>query len=166
MPQWNPRPGDSYARRQRRTDHHRVGTTGDRLGDVAAGPHAAVGDDVHVDAGLVEVADARAGRVGDRGRLRNTDAEHAATRARMARADADEHADRTGAHEVQRGGVRRATADDHGQVELADELLQVERLALGILRHVLGRHDGALHDEDVELGVEHDASRTARRAAA
>ena len=57
-----------------------------------------------------------------------------------------------------------------GQVELADELLQVERLALGVLRHVLGRHDRALHDEDVELGVEHelrellDALRRERRA--
>ena len=68
--------------------------------------------------------------------------------------DADEHADRAGAHEVQRGGVRRAAADDHRQVELADELLQVERLARRVVRHVLGRHDGALHDEHVELGVE------------
>ena len=40
----------------------------------------------------------------------------------------------------------------------------------GILRHVLGRHHRALHDEDVELGVEHelrellDALRRERRA--
>ncbi len=84
--------------------------------------------------------------------------------------DADEHADRAGAHEVQRGGVRRATADDHGQVELADELLQVERLALGVVRHVLGRDHRALDDEHVELGVEHvlgvllDPLRRERRA--
>ena len=155
---------------ERRADHHRVGAARDRLGDVAAGAHAAVGDDVHVHAGLVEVTDARARGVGDRGRLRHTDAEHAAARARVARADADEHADRAGAHEVQRGGVRRAAADDHRQVELADELLQVERLALGVVRHVLGRHDRALHDEHVELGVEHvlrvllDALRRERRA--
>ena len=48
--------------------------------------------------------------------------------ARVAGTDADEHADRAGAHEVQRGGVGGAAADDHGDVELADELLQVERL--------------------------------------
>ena len=42
-----------------------------------------------------------------------------------------------------------------GQLELADELLQVERLARRVLRDVLGRHDRALHDEHVELGVEH-----------
>ena len=32
--------------RERRADHHRVGAAGDRLGDVAAGAHAAVGDHV------------------------------------------------------------------------------------------------------------------------
>ena len=47
---------------ERRADHHRVGAAGDRLGDVAAGAHAAVGDDVHVHAGLVEVADPGARR--------------------------------------------------------------------------------------------------------
>ena len=50
----------------------------DRLGDVATGAHATVGDDVHVHAGLVEVTDPRARGVGDRGGLRHTDAEHSA----------------------------------------------------------------------------------------
>src|ERR671911_174444 len=68
---------------ERRAEHHRVGSARDGLGDVAAGAHAAVGDDVHVDAGLVEVADAGAGGVGDRGRLRYADAEHAAGGALM-----------------------------------------------------------------------------------
>ena len=138
---------------ERRTDHHRVGAARDRLGDVAAGAHPAVGDDVHVDAGLVEVTDAGAGGVGDGGGLRHADAEHAAAGARVTGADTHEHADRTGAHEVQRGGVRRAPADDDRHVELADELLEVERLDR--LRHVLGRHDRALDHEDVELGFEH-----------
>ena len=102
---------------ERRADHHRVGTAGDRLGDVATGAHAAVGDDVHVDAGLVEVADACARGVGDRGGLRHTDAEHAAARARVTRTDTHEDADRARAHEVQRGGVRRAATDDHGDVD-------------------------------------------------
>ena len=39
-----------------------------------------------------------------------------------------------------------------GIVELADELLEVERLDR--LGHVLGGHDRALDDEQVELGVE------------
>ena len=52
-----------------------------------------------------------------------------------------------------RGRVRRAAADDDRHVELADELLEVERLDR--LRHVLGRHDRALDHEDVELGLEH-----------
>ena len=152
MPQLNPRPGDSYAPASVRAEHHRVGAAGDRLGDVAAGAHAAVGDHVHVDAGLVEVADAGAGGVGDGGRLRHADAEDAAGRALMPGPHADEDADRAGAHEVQRGRVRRAAADDDRQVELADELLEVQRL--GRLGDVLGGHDGPLDDEHVELGVE------------
>src|SRR4029079_18203745 len=94
----------------------------------AAGLHAAVGVYVHVIAGLVEVANARAGRVGDRGRLRNADSEHTARRARVAGTDADEHADGSRAHQVQRSGVRRAPTDHYGQVELTDELVEIERL--------------------------------------
>ena len=48
-----------------------------------------------------------------------------------------------------------ATADDDGHVELANELLQVERLARGVVGDVFGRNHGALHDEHVELGIEH-----------
>ncbi len=44
-----------------------------------------------------------------------------------------------------------------GMVELADELLEVQRL--GGLGHVLGGHDRALDDEHVELGLEDVAGR-------
>src|SRR6516225_7022658 len=44
--------------RERGAHHHGIGATRDRLGDVAAGTHPAVSDDVHVHTGLVEVADA------------------------------------------------------------------------------------------------------------
>ena len=47
--------------------------------------------------------------------------------------------------------VTRATTDDDGQFELADELLEVE--GLDGLGDVLGGDDGALDDEDVEAGV-------------
>src|SRR5258708_5570285 len=144
-----PAPGRLVRGRERGADHHRVGAARDGLGDVAARRHAAVGDDVDVHTRLVEVTDTRPGRVRDRGRLRYADAEHAAGRARVTRADADEDADRAGAHQVQRGGVRRAAADDDRELELANELLQVERLARGVVRYMLGRDDGALHDEDV-----------------
>ena len=71
---------------ERRADHHRVGAADDGLGDVAAGAHAAVGDDVDVDAGLVEVAHAGGAGVGDGGGLGHADAEHAAGGAGVARA--------------------------------------------------------------------------------
>src|SRR5206468_2581218 len=112
------------------------------LGDVAAGAHAAVGDDVDVDAGLVEVAHAGAGGVGDGGGLGNTDPEHAASRAGVAGTDAHEHAYRPGAHQVEGGVIRRASAHDDGNVELADEPLEVEWL--DVFGHVLGRHHRAL----------------------
>ena len=145
--------GRLVGRGQRRADHDGVGAAGDGLGDVAPGPHAAVGDDVDVDAGLVEVAHAGAGGVGDGGGLGDADAEHAPAGAGLAGADADEHGDGPRPHEVERRRVRGAAADDDRQLELPDELLQVERL--GVLAHVLGGDDRALDDEDVELGVEH-----------
>ena len=77
--------------------------------------------------------------------------------------DADEDAGGTGAHEVQRRLVAGAAADDDRDVELADEALEVERLDR--LGDVLGRHDRALDDEQVELGVD-DAPWRRRRCAA
>src|SRR5260370_8866534 len=113
---------------ERGAEHHRVGAAGDRLGDVAAGAHAPVGDHVDVDAGLVEVADAGAGGVGDGGGLRDADTEDAAGRALMPGAHADEDADGAPAHEVQGGRVRRAAAADDRQVEPPDERLPAPRL--------------------------------------
>src|SRR5450759_659587 len=109
---------------------------------------------MHVDAGLVEMTDPGAGGVGDRGGLRDTDPEGPTAGAGMAGSDADEDTDRAGAHEVQRGRVGSAATNDDREVELADELLQVEGLARFVLRDMLGRHDGALDDKQVELGVE------------
>ena len=123
--------------------------------------HAAVGDDVHVHAGLVEVAHAGTRGVGDGGGLRHADAEHAAGRAGVAGADTDEDADRAGAHEVQCGLVAGAATDDDGDVELADEALEVE--GLDRLRNVLGRDDRALDDEQVELGLEHASANCSTR---
>ncbi len=134
--------------RERRADHDGVGADGDGLGEVATGAHAAVGDDVAVLAGLLEEARAGGGRVSDRGGLRDADAEHAARGARVAGADAHEHADGAGAHEVQRALVAAAAADDARDVERLDERVEVERLV--VAAHVLGRDDRALDDEDVE----------------
>ena len=68
---------------ERRPDHHRVGAADDRLRDVATGRHAAVRDDLHVHAGLVEMAHARRRAVRDRRRLRHADAQHATGGARV-----------------------------------------------------------------------------------
>jgi len=94
------------------------------------------------------------GDVGDRGRLRHADPEHAARRARRARPDPDEDTGRAGAHEVQARRVGGATADHDGDVERGDELLQVQRL--GDRGDVLAGDDGALDHEHVQPGLERD----------
>ncbi len=138
---------------ERRPDHDSVGAERQRLGDVAAAGHAAIGDDVHVpSAGFVQVVAPGRGHVGDRGRHRDRDAEHGGRRVTGAAAEAGQHARGAGAHQVQRGGVRRAAADDHRHVQLVDELLQVERL--GLTGHVLGRHRRAADHEDVDARVD------------
>ena len=92
--------------------------------------------------------------VGDRCRLRDPDAENAAGGAGGARTDADENAGRTGPHQVQAGVVGGTAADDRGNLEGRDELLQVERL--GDRGDVLAGDDGALDDQDVEAGLERE----------
>src|SRR5256884_179814 len=84
-------------RGQRGADHDRVGPAGDGLGDVASLAHAPVRDDLHVHAGLVQVAHAGPGGVGDGRGLGNPDAEHAPGGAGVAGADADQDANRPGA---------------------------------------------------------------------
>src|SRR5215472_12515398 len=50
-------------------------------------------------------------------------------------------------HEVQRRGVGGAAAHDHGNVELVDEVLEVQRLSLA--GDVLGRNGRAADDHEV-----------------
>src|SRR6266542_3903335 len=64
--------------------------------------------------------------LGDGGRLRDAHTEHATRRAGRTRADADEHALRTGPHEVEGRLVRGTAADDRRNRKLGDELLQVQ----------------------------------------
>jgi hypothetical protein len=144
--------GGLVGARQRRPDHHCVGAAGERLGHVAAVAHAAVGDDLDVLARLEHVLRAGSLDVGDRRGLRDADPQHSTRRARRARPDADEHAHGARPHEVQAGRVGGAAADDHGHRDLADELLEVERLGAG--RYVLGRDHRALDHEDVEPRLE------------
>ena len=138
--------------RERRTDHHGVRPTRDRFGDVAPGAHATIRDHVAVPPGLVLMLPPRCGRVGDRRGLRHADPEDAPARARVPRSHADEDADRSGPHQVQRGRVRCAPSHDHRDVERRDELLEVERLVLA--GDVLARDDGSLDHQDVELSLE------------
>ena len=103
-------------------------------------------------AGLVEVVATGRGGVGDRAGQRHADAHDHVTGRPAVDAHADDHAGRAGAHEVQRGLVVGRAPDDHRDVEVGDELLEVQRVALG--GHVLRRDDRALDDEQVDAGRE------------
>src|SRR5215211_5874162 len=139
---------------ERRADHDRVRSDGDRLGDIAASPHAAVRDHVAVVPRLHHVLAAGRGHVGDRGGLRHADPEDAPGRARGAGANADQDAHGAGPHQVKAGVVGGTAADHARDVERGDELLQVEGLGLG--GDVLRRDHGSLDHEDVEPRLEGD----------
>ncbi|MPM36133.1 hypothetical protein SDC9_82728 [bioreactor metagenome] len=139
---------------QRSADHHSIRADRDRLGDVTRTSDRAVGDHVDVaPAGLVEIVTPGLGHVGDRGGHRDLDAEDPT--GRVGRRTAEPHQDtgRTGAHQVQGALVGGAAADDHRDVELVDELLQVERFASA--GDMFGGDHGAADDEEVGPGGDH-----------
>src|SRR5699024_9052655 len=139
---------------QRGPDHEAVGAAGDRLDQIAGAAQAAVGDDVHVAAtGLVHVVATGRGHVGHRAGQRHRDPQRLPGGLGGAAAEADQHAGRTGAHQVQGGGVGRAAANDDRDVELVDEALEVQRFAVG--GDVLGRDGGAADEEQVHARVDH-----------
>src|SRR5215510_10395585 len=76
--------------RERRADHDGVGARRERLTDVAARCHAAIGDHRNVSARLLVVEIARSGRVGGGGHLRHAQPEHLAARARGTGTHADQ----------------------------------------------------------------------------
>ena len=106
MPQFVPRPGRLRGARQRGAEHQDIGARRDRLGELAAAAHAAVGDDRHVAAGLAVERVARGGHVADRGDLGHADAQHLTGRAGGARPDADEHGRGALLHQRECGLVR------------------------------------------------------------
>src|SRR6266850_2113608 len=135
-------------------DHDRVGARREGLADVAAGRHAAVGDDRHVAAALLVVLIARGGGVRGGGHLRHPEPEHLAARAGGARAHTDQHAVDAGIHQLQARLVGDAVADDQRDGELLLELAEVHRCVLG--GDVARRGHGRLHDEDVGAGFLRD----------
>src|SRR6266849_4734384 len=100
-------------------DHDRVRAGGQRLADVPARRHAAVGDDRHVATGLLVVEVARGRRVRRRRHLRDAEPEHFAGRARRAGA----HAARTGANAAIHYHVAGLVGDRVAYEERDGELL-------------------------------------------
>src|SRR6185436_12302071 len=133
--------------RERGADHHGVGPGGQRLADIAARRHAAIGDDRHVTARplVVEVPGGRGIRGG--GDLGHADAEHLAARAGGAGADPDQQRVHARLHQLEARLVGDDVADDERNRQMLLELLQVDRGVLG--GHVARRGHRGLHDEEV-----------------
>ena len=138
--------------RERRADHHGVGAAGDGLGDVAAVAHAAVGDHVHVVAGLEHVLRARGLDVRDRRGLGHADAEHAA----VVHAAPGPTPTSTPTAPVR---IRWRPVEYEAQppTTTGTGTSRMNSLRLSgseAVRDVLGRDDRALDDEDVEARLE------------
>src|SRR5829696_3207360 len=114
------RPGEGAAQ------HHGVGPAGNGLGDLTAGAHPAVGDDVHVLTGLQIVAHTGGCGVGHGRSLRHSDPDHTPRRADASWSDTDEDADGASPHEVERRRVARTAADYNRNVQGRHELHQVQ----------------------------------------
>src|SRR5829696_7553894 len=139
------RPGEGAAQ------HHGVGPAGYGLGDLTAGAHPVVGDDVHVLTGLQVVAHTGGGGVGHCRSLWHPDPDHTPRLTDASWSDTDEDADSPSPHEVERSRIARAPTDYYRNVQGRHELHQVQRFdGPG---DVLGGDHGPLDDEDVEAGL-------------
>ena len=127
--------------------HDGIGPAGQRLADIPALAHAAVGDDGHVTAGQLMVIIARGGAIHRGGDLRNAQAEHAAAGAGGPRPDPNQDAGHAAAHQLQGDVVGDRVADENGDFHLAAEFSQLEGFVFGGLMFDSG--NGGLDDENI-----------------
>ena len=144
-------------------DHDGVRAAGERLADVAAFAHAAVGDDRNVARCFLEISVARRGAIDRRGDLRDAEPKDAARSAGGARSDADQDRGRTAFHDLEGGVVTDGVADDDRDPHVAAKFRELERFVFG--RNVPDRRDGALHDKNVGTRFLRDARRNSPRVA-
>src|SRR6266851_2423635 len=115
---------------ERRPDHDGVCARRERLADVSTDAHATVRDDGDPHATPAHVLIARSRDVGGGGDLWDTHAQDAARGACGTWADPDEDARDARFHELQRGLVVNAVADDHRDFAIAHELFE-RKLVIG-----------------------------------
>ena len=121
---------------ERRPEHQDIGAGRDRLGELAAAAHPAVGDHRDIAPGLGEIGVTRRGDIADRGDLRNADPEDLAGRAGGARPDPDEDGRGPLLHQRERRlGVGRV-ADGDGDRHEPGEVVERQRVVAG--RQVAG----------------------------
>src|SRR4029077_12499733 len=127
--------------------HHRVCATSQRLANIAAFVHPAVGDDGHIPRRFFEVSTARC-RAIDRGsHLRNPESEHTTRSASSSRPYTNQNRGRPALHYLESYIVPDCVSHDHRDTHLAAKFFKVERLVLR--RNVTDGGNCTLHNENV-----------------
>src|SRR6476646_801779 len=147
-----------FERLGKRAAHHdRVCAASQRLANVAASAHAAVGDDRHIPRCFFEVSIPRC-RAIDRGsHLRNPESEHTTRSASSSRPNTNQNRRRTALHYLASYIVPDCVSHDHRDTHLAAKSFKVERLVLR--RNVTHSRNCALHNENVRASFLRDPAK-------
>src|SRR5258705_4153662 len=139
---------------KRAAHHDRVCAASQRLANVAASAHAAVGDNRHIPRCFFEVSIARC-RAIDRGsHLRNPESEHTTRSASSSRPDTNQDRSRPALHYLKSHIVPDCVSHNHRDTHFAAKFFKIERLVLR--RNVTDGGNRALHNENVRASFLRD----------
>src|SRR5262245_22345079 len=131
--------------------HDRVRAASQRLANIAAFAHTAVGDNWYIPRRFFKVSVTRC-RAVDRGsNLRNAESKYTARGASGSGTNANQDCSRSAFHYLESHIVPDCVSYNHRDAHLATEFFKIERLILG--RNVTDSGNRALHYENVCAGV-------------
>src|SRR5205085_2833730 len=147
-----------FVRLGKRAAHHdRVCAACQRLANVAASAHAAVGDDRHIPRCFFEVSVSRC-RAIDRGsHLRNPESEYTTRSASSSGPDTNQDRSRPALHYLESHIVPNCVSYDHRDTHLTAKFFKIERLVLR--RNVTDGGNRALDDENVRASFLRDSAK-------
>src|SRR3954468_13262995 len=147
-----------FVRLGKRASHHdRVCATGQRLANVPASAHAAIGNDGHVSRGFFEVSVARCRAIHRGGHLGNSESEHTTRSASSSGPDTNQHRSRAALHDLESNIVPNCVSHDYRDPHLTAKFFKIERLVLR--RNVTHGGYRALHNENVRASVLRDPAK-------
>src|SRR6476646_3481483 len=147
-----------FVRLGKRASHHdRVCAAGQRLANVPASAHPAIGNDGHVSRGFFEVSVARCRAIDGGGHLRNSESEH--TTRSTSSSGPDTNQDRSGPalHYLESNIVSDCVSHDYRDAHLTAKFFKIERLVLR--RNVTHGGNRALHNENIRASFLRDPAK-------